>query len=55
MKTIKDIIDIVAKLYFTESRKCDSDSCYYCKKLSWCYIDSHILAMDYLARGEYYG
>ena len=55
MKTIEDIIDIVTKIYFTESQKCKVGSCYDCKKLSWCYIDSYLITMDYIARGNYYG
>lgn len=58
MKTLKDIIDIVASYYFKE-QVCNTYGHLYCdtcpKYFAWCYVDSTILALDYLHRGEYYG
>lgn len=55
MKTYKDIMDMIAELYFTEDLLCKVGECYDCPKLSWCYIDSYILSMSYIAKGVYYG
>lgn len=54
MKTYKDIMDMIAISYYTEV--CGKDgSCYDCAKFSWCYVDSYILSMSYIAKGVYYG
>jgi hypothetical protein len=57
MKTIKDIIDMVGKFsccHFSKSREVDM-LCYKCELYKYCGVDTKILTLDYLYRGEYYG
>lgn len=56
MKTFRDIIEFVATDHHFSIISCNcSNSCANCSKLEWCYVDSDLLALDYLYRGEYYG
>ena len=54
MKTIKDIIAIV---YFADvCKKIDIDiPCDNCSSEKYCAVDTKIITLDYLWRGEYYG
>ena len=53
MKTIKDIIEIVAKYHHLDTN-CGSICCD-CRKFNWCFNEYNLLTIDYLYRGEYYG
>lgn len=50
MKTLNDIIHIVWALPC-----CGFDSCLKCPMGNYCGVDTKLLALDYLYRGEYYG
>lgn len=58
MKTFKDLIDITVD-YSYESRTCNKYGHLYCDTCplhyTWCSVDSILLTLDYLYRGEYYG
>ena len=58
MITFSDLIDIVV-VYSYESSTCNTYGHLYCdscpRHYTWCFIDSTLLTLDYLYRGEYYG
>lgn len=57
MITLEDIIYMIEHFYcchYPKPREVDM-LCYKCKLYKYCGVDTKILSLDYLYRGEYYG
>lgn len=54
MTTYKDIYNMIMQ-YSAEAWRviCECHNCITCKRHSWCYCDTSMLAADYIERGDY--